>query len=251
MTSIFTKLIYLLILLASLQCFSKELTLVTGFSKPPYSLMNENAGFELEIIQTVFEELDYDIRFVTAPFGRNQRMFKVDGVDGLTTANKKLYSKSEHLTEPYIIYRNVVITLKKSNIKITSITDLANYKLAAFQNSKTILGPLYAHTVSKSLKFLELSEQSNQLKMLETGAVDGVIMDINIFKYFNQNHNLDVDVHALFEPSIYGLLLKDKTLVPEVNRVLRNFLASKKYPLMAEKWGIEESLLLKEWHRSP
>lgn len=236
--------VLLIVLLLNTTCFAKELTLVTGFSKPPYSLVEQNKGFELELIQLIFKNLDYRVSFVTAPFGRSQKMFKIDGVEGVTTAKIQLYRGNAHITEPYIIYHNAVISLASKKIQLSAVNELSRYSVAAFQNSQAILGSEYSQAVAESPKFVELADQKNQLNMLSQGEIDLLVMDINIFNYYNKTFNLDYTVHELFEPTPYGLLIKDTNLIKPINQQISQLVKSAQYSALATKWHIPNRLLI-------
>lgn len=224
---------------------AQPFNIVTGVDRPPYSMQKAKTGFEIELLSAVLANVVTEHEFVIAPYGRSIKILDVKHVDAMTTASISLYQASEKVSEPYIQYQNVAVTLKSDRLTINAISDLEQFSVATFLNAKTILGEHFNEATLKSRQYTELSDQSAQLHMLRKHKVQVLIMDINIFNYFNKFHELDVDIHRIFPLTTYGLLIKDDKLKENFNQALQRYINSDLYHALAKKWSIDPNLLLK------
>lgn len=236
-------LVFLLII--STCSLAKPFNVVTGIDRPPYSLQRAKTGFEIELLSAVLEKIVSEHEFVIAPYGRSIKILDVRNIDAMTTASVSLYQASGKLSMPYIQYQNVAVTLKSADLKLNSINDLERFSIATFLNAKTILGDAFNKAVSKSSQYTELSDQSLQLHMLRKNKVQVLVMDINIFNYFNNFHELEVDIHRIFPLTAYGLLVKEDTFKIRFDYALQQYLNSDAYLSLANKWSIDPNLLIK------
>jgi len=233
-------------LIISTCSLAKPFNVVTGIDRPPYSIQNARVGFEIELLNAVLEKLVEDHEFVIAPYGRSIKILDVKNIDAMTTASISIYHDSGKLSLPYIQYQNVAVTLKSADLKLESINDLGRFSIATFLNAKTILGDTFNQAVSKSSQYTELSDQSLQLHMLRKNKVQVLVMDINIFNYFNKFHELEVDIHRVFPLTAYGLLVKENAFKNRFDHALQQYLNSDAYLTLANKWSIDPNLLIKQ-----
>lgn len=231
-------------LLVSFYANSTSFNIVTGVDRPPYSMQRGKTGFEIDLLSAVLDNVVEKHEFVIAPYGRSLKILDVKSIDAMTTASIALYNASGKVSEPYIKYQNIAVTLKADNFKIKTLSELEHYSIATFLNAKTILGKNFEQVVEKSNHYIELSDQSQQLHMLRRGKVKVLVMDINIFNYFNKFHELEVDIHKIFPLTTYGLLVKDEAIKRSFNLELNQFIKSKDYIELADKWSIDPGLLI-------
>jgi len=175
------------------------------------------------------------------PFGRSHYLLNQNKIDLAMTLSEKLVDDVARLSDPYITYRNVAISLKGRGIKIDKISDLKSYSLVGFQNANIILGTEYNKAVNLSPFYLELPDQSKQVEMLLKGRVDLVVMDINIFNYLSKSylghsHLNNIDIHNLFPKNEYRLGFRDLKLKEEFNLALKNFKQSEQYKLLLNNY---------------
>ncbi len=83
-----------------------------------------------------------------------------------------------------VVYENYAIFLKKRNISIHSIADLAGLNVLGFNNATKFLEPEFAALMEENPLYSEVTDQSRQVLMLFNKRVDVVVADKLIFNYW-------------------------------------------------------------------
>ena len=183
-------LIALLFTSISLPALTKDkFNIAVGLAKPPYVIQSDNSGFEIDLIRNVMANMNKSAQFVYTSFGHAPQMLAVDEVDAVMTMNTRVFSDTTKLSDVYIIYQNVAVSLKNKLLKIDSIKDLANFSVASFQKADKILGLDFENAVNQSPLFLQVADQKRQPNLLIKERVDVVVMDKNIFNHFAREMN--------------------------------------------------------------
>ena len=224
----------------------KELDIAVGWTKPPYVIANDNTGFELELVSAVMEKLGHHIIPIYVPFGRSATMLTQGQVDMALTVNHRQVGDPELLSDVYIVYQNVAISLKSKRLALETIADLSKYAVVAFQNATIVLGEEYQQTVNKSRLYTELPEQKRQTEMLLLGNAEVAVMDVNIFIHFSRElagiSQLDkADIHPIFPPSPYHLGFNDAQLKQQFNLAFAQFILTQEYSDLVNKYEFYQS----------
>ncbi|MDP5029927.1 MAG: transporter substrate-binding domain-containing protein [Paraglaciecola sp.] len=222
---------------------AKELVLVAGWEKPPYVIASENAGFEIELMRQVLAKLEHSITVLYVPYGRTYETFLHENADIGLTLTVKAGVPPNSLSQPYVVYQNVAISLKNANIKFDKLSDLKALSVIAFQNASKILGSSFANAVESNLLYIELPDQRRQVEMLLIGSVDVVVMDINIFNYFSQairgsSQMENVNVQSFFPTTRYSAAFKDAALMAEFDTAFTQFSVSEAYQQLVQKYQL-------------
>jgi len=238
------RVICLLILFCSLSSYGQKFHVVVGLAKPPYVIQDTNSGYEIELITQVLNKMGKEPNFVFVPFGRTARMLNSDRVDSIMTVNSNLISNENLLSDTYIIYQNVVVTLKRNNYQLDNLDDLSKLSVAAFQNANKILGESYAQAIEKSPSYREIANQKSQTKLLFTGKVQAVVMDINIFRALShavggKEDFSDIDIHYVFPESPYKMAFKDKSNIESFNQALAQYKGSEHHTQLVNKYNLK------------
>lgn len=240
--ALFTLLGLLFSLVAS-SAWSRELDLAVGWTKPPYVIAEGNTGFELDLMRMVFNSLGHDILPIYVPYGRSYALLASGNVDLTLTINQKWGIEPQFLSDVYVTYQNVAISLKKHGFKIEKASDLQFYSVVAFQRASVVLGEKYAQAVEKSRLYIELPEQRRQVDMLLMGYVEVAVMDVNIFIHLSksltgESQLNNVNIHPLFPASPYRAGFKDMELKQQFNQALNTFMASDRYKWLIRKYAL-------------
>ena len=240
---VLTLLTLLLILSTSYSASAKQLDAAVGWTKPPYIIAESNSGFELELVGKVMASIGHSIKPIYVPYGRSYRMLKNGQVDITLTLSEKAGIPENQLSDVYITYQNVVISLKENQLTINHLSDLQHYSVVAFQNARILLGSEYASNIERNSAYIELPIQRNQVEMLLQGNTEVVVMDINIFNHLSReltgSSQMDnIDVHNLFPLNHYRVAFNDLQLRYEFNKALGSFLASEAYQELVSKYKL-------------
>lgn len=221
---------------------AKQIDVVVGWSKPPYVVSDTNSGFELELTRTLLSELGHDMVAIYVPFGRTARLLSSHSADMGLTLNIHHNIDRSLLTDVYVVYQNVAISLVSRKLPIEQINDLSNYTVIGFQTARQVLGEAFAAAVNSSVGYMENPEQFRQVSMLLLGSVDVVVMDRNIFTYLSRKLPLEqqkpVDIHELFGVSPYRAAILDGTLRRQFNEHLAAMIKDGRYQQLLDKYHL-------------
>jgi polar amino acid transport system substrate-binding protein len=225
---------------------AKHLDVAVGWSKPPYVITSGNTGYELDLVSNVLKSMGHDMSPLYVPFGRAHVMLQQGVVDLALTIHQNVNIDSEQLSDIYITYQNVALSLKENSIQLDTLADLKSYSIVGFQNDTIVLGSAYKAAVENSRLHIQLPDQLHQVEMLLLGNTDIVVMDINIFIHLSQqikgeNQLEKVDIHPLFEPSHYSVAFRDLELKVAFNQALADFLESEKHKKLIKKYAFYRS----------
>ncbi|GGZ73050.1 substrate-binding periplasmic protein [Paraglaciecola chathamensis] len=227
---------------------TQNLSIAVGWSKPPYVIALNDTGYEVELARQVFKRMGYSITPVYVPYGRTLSMLKSAKVDAALTLSENTATQTIHLTDSYIQYQNVAISLQSSNFKIKRPNDLAKHSVASFQTATKILGKAYADSIKQVPLYLELPDQRRQVGMLLNGSISVLVMDVNIFNHLHsalepiESRQL-VSIHNIFPPSHYHVGFLNSELKEQFNRALNDFQASQAYEILVKKYHIFQEAL--------
>lgn len=226
------------LLLLSNSASADKLTVAISASKPPYVYQEDGklTGFEVELMQRLMARMGYQLEFRVLPFATTMKMLKDPNIDGIMTASPLVFKDKSVITKPYISYKNVALTLTKNQIAVTEVPQLGKYSLASFQLASRVLGAEFEKASKQSPKYLEVSQQAEQLDLLKTGEVSALVIDENIFSHLKPKDYPAVTVSELFDANLYGLALKDPAFVKLFNRVWLSYKKSEEYQALKRKY---------------
>ncbi|BFT31930.1 hypothetical protein D210916BOD24_31060 [Alteromonas sp. D210916BOD_24] len=233
-------------LLISGHSAADELDVVVGWNKPPYVISADHSGLEVELIRAVLADMGHSLSPIYVPFGRTARLLKDNAVDMGLTLNAAHNVSKDILSDPYIIYQNVVVTRADRNLTINDMADLSDKSVIAFQTAQSVLGEEFGNVVRSMPTYLEMARQDRQVNMLMLGSVDAIILDRNIFNYFKSNSEAYTDdktvFHELFPISIYHAAIPDPVLRAQFNVALRRFIEQGRYQALLDKYHLDNLL---------
>lgn len=217
---------------------------VVGHSKPPYVIEESQSGFELELMRQLLTLIGKEAEFIFIPYGRSEKMLSIPDISAVMTATQQMFPNIKTLSESYIDYQNVAISLKKNTISLNRIADLGNYSIASFQLAHKLLGEEFALAVAQSSMFIQVANQERQVELLVHERVDVVVMDIKIFLHhlakLRVSKNLDdIKFHHIFPISRYSVAFKNSADVAAFNQALADFITTDKYQQLVEKYNFE------------
>lgn len=222
--------------LASCTLHAAPLQIGIGEDKPPYVQLESRSGVEYEIITQTLKDAGLDFEIKHVPNKRARSLFTHGQLDAAITTEGSIVS------EPYIAYRNMAITLCEQHIGLGKVTDLLAYKIGAFNNAESFLGTDFSSVASRAVSYREISPQKLLNAMLQSKRIDVAVAEINIFEYVHRS-STPTDAKALcpfplFPPTLYRLEFRDAALRDRFNQALAQLRTNGFYEALAKKYQL-------------
>ena len=188
---------------------NETIELMGGLAKPPFIIEENGKGLQLDIVRAAFATANKEVSFIHVPLGRTVTAFQRLNKDGIVTVLPDYQHPSLSISQPYISYQNVAISLTENQLVIDNIQSLSGKSIIAFQNGKKFLGDDFNKVVSYSMDYREVADQMKQIDLLFLRRTEVIILDINIFKYFIANNmsgrfSQPFTVHYIFDERHYS-----------------------------------------------
>lgn len=212
------------------------LQIALGENKPPYISTETRSGVEYELVTRALQDAGIAFEIQHLPNKRARLIFSHGQLDAAVATEGNIVS------EPYIVYKNMAITLCEQQIKLSKIADLAPYQTGAFNNANKFLGADFASIAADLTHYREISPQKLLNGMLMAKRIDVAVADINIF----QNDQQEIDPQgskalcpfAILPPTLYRLEFRDAALRDRFNLALAQLRANGFYEALAKKYKL-------------
>lgn len=212
------------------------LRVAISVSIPPYVIRDENRGMEYDLVDQALAAGGYALEPVYVELGQELALLEAGEVDAAMTLPEDADTELP-LSEPYITYEDVAITLAEREIEIASPSDLAGRSVGAFQGAADYLGPDYAAAVADNPAYTELADQAQQNIALYEGDVEVLVSDIRIFEWYDRqprvrdavDSSAPVDVHPIFAPTLGRMGFRDAAARDAFDSAIAELRASGRY----------------------
>lgn len=219
------------------------LELTAGYSKPPFVIENNEqySGIQLDLITEIFAVENQAVNFIHIPLARSFSSVDKWHSDGTITLPRSHKKNRVFISEPYISYQNVVVTLAEDNIKIDTLDDLSGKYIIAFQSARKFLEEDYSKAILHAQDYQEMADQLKQIELLFINRTQVLVLDINILKHFlfthrDDKYNKPYVIHQLFRPRKYAAGFKSEAVRDQFNRGLAVIKANGKYQEVLDKY---------------
>ncbi|MEP4890872.1 MAG: transporter substrate-binding domain-containing protein [Aliiglaciecola sp.] len=239
------------LIVSSFAWAQQSLFVAIGWDKPPYVMSNARAGFEVEMLRDIMQNIGYEVQFIQIPYGRSYDIFNMNNIDAVATLSSKRQAKQVHLSDAYIQYQNVVVTLASSNIVLDSVEDMSNVSTVGFQSAFKLLGSEFTKMATDNAAYREIPDQGRQVKLLFSKKTQAIVLDVNIFNHLsrtiiNTADEQPVIIHQLFAPSLYRVGFRDPEIQVKFDQALSAYLTSEKYATLSKKYHFYNALIATE-----
>jgi polar amino acid transport system substrate-binding protein len=222
---------------------SKVIELTAGLPKPPFVIGAgaANEGIQLDLIRAIFEQENRLVKFTHVSLARSFVKVEQWHTDGVITFPATHHHDNAYLSEPYIQYQNVAISLEEDEITIDKLADLKDKQIVAFPRAKQFLGDNFVNAIKQATEYREITDQMRQVKMLFAKRTQVLIMDVSIFRHFllmNQDarYTKDFKVHYLFEPRMHSAAFKNELDRDQFNQGLKKIKSNGQYQQILDKY---------------
>jgi len=214
------------------------LQVALGERKLPYVSAETPSGVEYDLITQTLHQAGYPFHVHYMPNKRAQMLLEQNELDVAISTSGHIVS------QPYILYQNMAITLCERQITLTKIADLTPYQVGAFHNASQFLCADFLKISTHTARYRELSPQKLLNRMLLGKHIDVAISDINIFKQIH----LELDPterkklcpYALFPPTVYRLAFRDSGVRDRFNQALNQLRAAGIYERLARQYQLPQ-----------
>lgn len=233
-----------LLLVWSSQAFSQVITVAVGWNRPPYIISKTQSGFEIDLMRNIMERLGHEIKILSFSHADNLALLAAGKADIALTVNANSGIAPNHISDVYVVYQNVAVTLKSNKLTLRHVSDLQDLSMVGFQSASSALGKKFHEVTRNSLLYSELADQKSQIELLLSGQVDVIVIDLNVFNYLSLELNphyltpMDkVDIHPLFSLNRFSAGFKNITLKERFNQELGRYVASGEYDKLLSQYG--------------
>tara|TARA_Y100000780_G_scaffold155505_1_gene140082 strand:- start:114001 stop:114741 length:741 start_codon:yes stop_codon:yes gene_type:complete len=213
--------------------YKNEVTIGVGFLRPKGTKLGPLKHFELELTKEIFKEMGIRPRFLHFELKDVAKKFFNHEIEAALTLKVGL-GGGIYYSDDYIVYQNVAISLEDSPVKVNQISDLENYSILAFQNASKYLGREYKALAEEHKNYLEILDQSVQVKKFLNKDYQVFIGDIDIFNFYKkelerEKPKASFKTFKIFTPSNYKMGFRSKKLRDLYNKKLESIKASGRY----------------------
>ncbi len=211
------------------QSFAEELKVGFSFAKPPfifakrpfekrfYDVNNEGLGLEIDIFKAALTvKGSHTLKPVYMPYDQLTYELNDGKIDAAATVRAELAER--FYSEEFVYFHNFAITKSEKNISITGLNDLKGKSIVAWQGAKFDLGKSFENVVKDNPKYIEKADQKIQVGMFLNDRVEVLVIDQNIFKWWQK---------VLTEPDDTPAPVTYHDLFPEKTGFLVGFLSEK------------------------
>lgn len=235
----------ILLFLIPLGLSADQVSVAFGKEKPPFVFGLDKHGLEIDIFREALAFAGHTLSVNHFDNGALVDAVVRERVDAAATAR----SEDPELcrVERFIQFENVAISLADRNYRIEAVSDLAGYRVLAWERAYQDLGDeffqLFAPELRENRIYLEHHSQEAQVKMFWLDRADVLVIDKVIFEWYRrqlkprfQSHR-EVQFHPVFSsPTYYPALFRDETLCEEFRAGLAKLKSSGRYQELYESY---------------
>ena len=188
-------------------------------------------GIEADLLRAALRSQGYEPSFTIVSYSRLLEDFGAKRVQYASPVAALVSFPGMFRTQPYLPYRDVVISLKKANLHIHSIADLADKRIVAYQAASKVLGPEFGKMAQNNPAYRERAAREIQIEQLFEGRVDAVVGEVRILTYLAAKLRGPglVQVHDIFPVDAPGGVSWSPELATAVDRGMQKLRDSGEY----------------------
>lgn len=240
-------LVFFLITLTSSMLSAEEVTVAFAPHKPPYIIENENRGLEIDIVKEALALQGHTLRtdfFYRPVLGNAIKYGRTEAAAGLTEGIEGLYYSDSHIS-----FQNTIISHAADQIVLNSLSDLNDYRYAAWEEAHKVLGDEYRLVTEdgKSPTYLEYSNHLVENKMFWSNRLDLIIIDRLVFNWYRDELAQDfitttgiVEHSLLPESTHYKIAFRDAAIRDSFNLGLAELKRTGRYQALKDHYFAEE-----------
>lgn len=215
-------------------CMAATAVQIDVHPSPPWSYEGPDkavVGIEPDLLRAALRSQGYEPTFSIVSYSRLLEDFGAKRVPYASPVAALVSFPGMFRTQPYLPYRDVVISLVKSKFRINAIADLADKRIVAYQAASKVLGPEFARMAGKNPAYRERSARELQIEELFEGRVDVVVGERRILTFLTTKLRGPglIQVHDIFPADPPGGVSWSPELANAVDRGMQKLRESGEY----------------------
>lgn len=218
-----------------------------GDNLPPYILVNEDAGIEVEIVRAALAYRGHVLQARYLPMGRIPLSFKSGQVDAIMMdVGEDMAPYGGHYATPPVLYDNVFISLKRNRLAIRAPADLRGHTVMSFIGAARRYPDWLQPLQDGSGNYVESNHQEVQPALLALGRYEVVLSDRSIFQYYVVRQQRkepgfvmpETEQHAftVADPQNYRPVFRDPVVRDDFNAGLEYLRKTGRYRAIYDKY---------------
>lgn len=223
------------------QAGAATVSMAFGDNLPPYILVREDAGIEVEIVREALAWRGHALQARYLPMGRIPPSFKARQVDAIMMdVGEDMTPHGGYYGAPPVVYDNVFYTLKSRRLVIRKPQDLVGRSVMSFVGAANRY-PVWLAGLSRN-DYVENNHQEVQPQLLALGRYEVVLSDRSVFRYYARSkpgfEMPAVDEHSVIQadPNDYRPVFRDAVIRDDFNAGLAHLHKSGRYRAIYDKY---------------
>lgn len=217
----------------------KVITFAAETTYPPFEFADGDkyVGFDVDLTNAIAKEMGKEAKFVSMGFDALIPAVQSHQIDAIAAGMVITEERKQKIafSDPYYQV-NLTMVVKADNDEIKSENDIAGKRVAAqIGTTGAFLAKEKPNTTVK-----EFDAIPSMLQDLENGAVDIVMLDEPIAKYYIQKNNMKdlkiINVALQSHDLGIGVSKDDPELQKQINAALKKLKENGEYDKLVQKW---------------
>nr|WP_246240030.1 transporter substrate-binding domain-containing protein [Pseudoalteromonas caenipelagi] len=223
---------------------AEPLKVAFGQSRPPYVDESSQSGISVELFEQIAQSLNWQYQSIFVSNRRMERLLKTGSVD--IAVEVQQVNEHVYYSLPFISYSNFAIHSSKSKFSISTIEQLSQYSICAWQNAKQHLN--IETVIAEKRDYSEYSKQQEQVIDWLAGKCQVILIDDTLlnwhliqlrdgrYRYSNASWG-KVLLPVKNNPLWFYVGFRDKGLRDRFNIALQQLKGSGRYELIRSKYN--------------
>lgn len=223
---------------------AEPLKVAVSIDIPPYVMAQATRGVEVDLLRRALPDREFtwtQMDYQSLESAVSEK--KADIAMSVQERKEGVFYSME-----YIGFANFAISKKSAHSKIEAIPDLKGHQILTWEGAWMELGDefkrQYAPDSAERPNYIEVADQSDQVRRFWNGAGAVIVIDRTIFDYFSeqQGHPLDqVVYHPLFpQVTKFRVAFADGAVREEFNSRLKALCESGAYERILKRYRMED-----------
>lgn len=211
---------------------------------PPYVIRqgDQFAGLDYDIIAGALAQRGHSLTVILLPYARLTRPLQENPEIDAAAPVLGGFNVGGTISNPYLTYHNIALSLAKTGVQLASIQDLRRYRVIAFQKAHLALGPDLQAIADGNPAYREEANLLPAIRALYFERTDVVVGDRRIIRHFIDDLGGEIDLklgtveHLLFAPVDFSAAFRDPLLAADFNEGLQALKRSGAYAVLLRKY---------------